>query len=164
MKGLFSLESPSQSASAQFTQERTPSGGAWVAQSVKHPTPDFSSGHDLTVHEIKPRIRLSAVSVEPASFRSSVSLSLCLCPSLSKVNIKTKQKQAKQKKKTIKTKTNKKSPQKPKKQNKTCQLLSLLSGQTPNSYEACEASGICSLTLFHAIHMHGSSLRLAVHR
>ena len=27
---------------------------AWVALSVKHPTLDFGSGHDLTVHEIKP--------------------------------------------------------------------------------------------------------------
>ena len=25
--------------------------GAWVAQSVKHPTLDFGSGHDLTVRE-----------------------------------------------------------------------------------------------------------------
>ena len=30
--------------------------GAGVAQSVKHPTLDFGSGHDLTVHEIKPCI------------------------------------------------------------------------------------------------------------
>ena len=28
--------------------------GAWVAQSVKHLTLDFSSGHDLMVREIKP--------------------------------------------------------------------------------------------------------------
>ena len=26
----------------------------WVAQSVKHPTLDLGSGHDLTVYEIKP--------------------------------------------------------------------------------------------------------------
>ena len=26
------------------------SWGAWVAQSVKHPTLDLGSGHDLTVH------------------------------------------------------------------------------------------------------------------
>ena len=28
--------------------------GTWVAQSVKHPTLDFSSGHDLTAHENEP--------------------------------------------------------------------------------------------------------------
>ena len=32
--------------------------GIWVAQSVKHPTPDFVSGHDLTVREFEPHIRL----------------------------------------------------------------------------------------------------------
>ena len=30
--------------------------GAWVAQSVKHPTLGFRSGHDLTVCEFKPDI------------------------------------------------------------------------------------------------------------
>ena len=40
--------------------------GTWVAQSVKHPTLDFSSSRDLTVHEFKPRVRLSTVSTEPA--------------------------------------------------------------------------------------------------
>ena len=30
------------------------SGGAWVAQLVKHLTLDFGSGHDLAVHEFKP--------------------------------------------------------------------------------------------------------------
>ena len=29
--------------------------GAWVAQSVKYQTLGFGSGHDLTVHEFKPR-------------------------------------------------------------------------------------------------------------
>ena len=42
---------------------------------------DFSSGHDLAVHEFKPCIRLFAVS--RVAFRSSVSLSLLLPPSLS---------------------------------------------------------------------------------
>ena len=28
--------------------------GAWVAQSVKHPTLDLSSGHDLTVRGLEP--------------------------------------------------------------------------------------------------------------
>ena len=52
--------------------------GVWVPQSVKHPTLDFSSGHDLLVREFKPHhIRLSAVSIEPASDPLSPSL----CPS-----------------------------------------------------------------------------------
>ena len=37
-----------------------------MAQSVKRPTLDFSSGHDLTVHEIEPHIWLFADSAEPA--------------------------------------------------------------------------------------------------
>ena len=32
--------------------------GAWAAQSAEHPTLDFSSGHDLTVREFEPRVRL----------------------------------------------------------------------------------------------------------
>ena len=40
--------------------------GAWVAQSAKHPTLDFSSGHDLMVHESEPRNGLHADSTEPA--------------------------------------------------------------------------------------------------
>ena len=40
--------------------------GTWVAQWVKHPTLDFSSGHDLTVRGFKARIRLHAVSADPA--------------------------------------------------------------------------------------------------
>ena len=40
--------------------------GAWVAQSIKRPTPDFGSGHDLTLHEIGPRVRFCADSSEPA--------------------------------------------------------------------------------------------------
>ena len=41
------------------------SGGAWVAQSVKHPTLDFGSGHDPMVHGIEP-LRLCTDPVEPA--------------------------------------------------------------------------------------------------
>ena len=51
--------------------------GAWVARSVKHPTLDFGSGHDLTAHGFKPCIGLCADSMEPAwdSFsRSACSL------------------------------------------------------------------------------------------
>ena len=49
--------------------------GAWVAQSVKHLTLDFSSGHDLMVHEIEPHCGLCADSVEPAWDSLSPSLS-----------------------------------------------------------------------------------------
>ena len=34
--------------------------GTRVAQSVEYTTPDFSSGHDLMVHEFKPRVKLCA--------------------------------------------------------------------------------------------------------
>ena len=32
--------------------------GIWAAQSVKWPALAFGSGHDLTVHEIEPHVRL----------------------------------------------------------------------------------------------------------
>ena len=42
---------------------------------------DFGSGHDLTVHEFEPRVRLCADSSGPgACFRFCVSLSLCPSP------------------------------------------------------------------------------------
>ena len=47
-----------------------------MAQSVKQPTLDFGSGHDLTVHEFKPHIRLCADGMEPAWDSLSLSLSL----------------------------------------------------------------------------------------
>ena len=47
---------------------------AWVAQSVKHPTLDFGSGHGLTVCEFEPCIGLCADSAQPAWDS--------LCPSL----------------------------------------------------------------------------------
>ena len=49
---------------------------------------DFSSSHDLMVHEFKPRTRLSAVSTEPASNPLSPPLSgpPQLTFSLSKIN------------------------------------------------------------------------------
>ena len=37
----------------------------WVAHWVKYPTVDFSLGHDLMVHRIKPHIGLCADSMEP---------------------------------------------------------------------------------------------------
>ena len=42
------------------------SWGAWVAQSVKCQTLDFSPGHDLLVPESEPHIRLCADTVKPA--------------------------------------------------------------------------------------------------
>ena len=53
---------------------------AWVAQSDKHQTPDFDSGHDLVAHEIKPRVGLCTDSAEPAWDSLSLTL-LCLCTS-----------------------------------------------------------------------------------
>ena len=50
--------------------------GPWVAQSVKCPTIDFGSGHDLTVHEFEHHTGLHSDSAEPAW--DSVSLPLCL--------------------------------------------------------------------------------------
>ena len=52
--------------------------GAWVAQSVKHLTLDFSSGQDLVVHETEPHVGLCAISTEPAWDSLSPSLSLSL--------------------------------------------------------------------------------------
>ena len=45
-----------------------------MAQSVKRPTPDFGSGHDLLVCEIEPRVGLCADSTEPAWVSLSPSL------------------------------------------------------------------------------------------
>ena len=63
--------------------------GAWVAQSIKRPTLDFSSGHDLTIRELEPHIQLCADSTEPAwdSLLSAPPLlALCLSLSLSEIN------------------------------------------------------------------------------
>ena len=40
--------------------------GIWVARSVKNPTLDFSSDHDLTVHEIEPHVGLHVDRTERA--------------------------------------------------------------------------------------------------
>ena len=40
--------------------------GAWVAQSVEHPTLDFGSGHGLMVPMMEPYMGLHSDSVEPA--------------------------------------------------------------------------------------------------
>ena len=49
-----------------------------MAQLVKRPTLGFVSGHDLTVREFESRIRLTAVSAEPAWDSIPLSLSLSL--------------------------------------------------------------------------------------
>ena len=61
--------------------------GTWVAQSVRRPTLDVSSGPDLTVREFEPHVRLSAVGAEPAL--DPLSPSLCPSPAyaLTKTNI-----------------------------------------------------------------------------
>ena len=91
---VFCLPLPDRFNNAKKTQKllicktESRSWGAWVAQSVKHPTLDLSSGHDLTVCEFEPHIRLHADSVEPAWDSLSPSLSapppLALSLSLSK--------------------------------------------------------------------------------
>ena len=59
-----------------------------MAQLVKHLTLDFSSSHDLTVHEFEPHMGLCADSVEPSL--DSVSLSLYPSPTCSLYLIKIK--------------------------------------------------------------------------
>ena len=54
--------------------------GTWVAQSVKHPTLGFSSGHDLTVSGLEPHAGLCAASAELA--RDSLSPSFSAPPPL----------------------------------------------------------------------------------
>ena len=63
-----------------------------MAQSVKDPTLDFSSGHDPTVHGIEPHVRLCTDSKEPAWDSLSApppacTLSLSLSLSLSQISI-----------------------------------------------------------------------------
>ena len=66
--------------------EGHPYGGAWVTQSVEHPTLDFSLGHDLTVLGIGPHVGLCTDSMEPSwdSLSPSLSDPLPLAVSLSK--------------------------------------------------------------------------------
>ena len=51
-----------------------------MSQSVKHPTLDFGSGHDLMVHRIERHVGLHDDSMEPA--RDSLSPSLSAPPLL----------------------------------------------------------------------------------
>ena len=52
--------------------------GTRVAQSVKRPTLDFGSGHDLTVHDFEPHVGLHAVSCQRGACLGSPSRSLPL--------------------------------------------------------------------------------------
>ena len=45
--------------------KNSPSWGTWLAQSVKHPTLDFGSGHDLRVMGLSPKLG-SMLGKEPA--------------------------------------------------------------------------------------------------
>ena len=58
--------------------------GTWVAQSVKHLTRDFGSGHDLLILGIQPRVRLHTHSMEPAWDSPSPHLSAPLLLMLSR--------------------------------------------------------------------------------
>ena len=58
-----------------------------MAQSVKHPTLHFSSGHDLKVHGLEPHVGLFAESAEPVWDSLSPSLSdHTIAHSLSRIN------------------------------------------------------------------------------
>ena len=67
-----------QSSGGKDSQLKMGRRGAWVAQSVKRPTHDFDSGHELTVPETKPV--LIAQSLHTIL---SLRLSLCYSPALS---------------------------------------------------------------------------------
>ena len=57
-----------------------------MAQLLKHLTLDFCSGHDLTVPGIEPRLGLCADCAEPAWDSLSLSVSVSVYLSLSKIN------------------------------------------------------------------------------
>ena len=65
-----------------FRKSKDLSLGYLVAQSIKHPSLDFGSGHDLTIHGIEPCLGLGADSAESASLSLSLCLSLPLPNSL----------------------------------------------------------------------------------
>ena len=77
---------------------KSPPGGSLVAQLVKHPTLGFGSGHDLTVCEFEPCVRLCADTVEPAwdsllpSLSGSLPLALKLINKLKKESLLRSQK------------------------------------------------------------------------
>ena len=67
---------PRQSGSSLFFKGPK-TQGAWVAQSVKQPTLDFSSGHDLTVVRLSPVSGILSLPL-PQACRHACSLSLSL--------------------------------------------------------------------------------------
>ena len=62
-----------------------------MAQSVKHPTLDSPSGHDLMVGGTGPHVRLHAKGIEPAWDSLSLHLSPT-CTVSNKINLKKKKK------------------------------------------------------------------------
>ena len=58
--------------------------GAWVAQSVKYPTLDFSSGHHLMICKFKPHVRLCPDGAKPTWDSLSLPFSLPLSLSQNK--------------------------------------------------------------------------------
>ena len=74
-------------------ESKVVSRGAWVAQSVEHPTSAQVSGHDLAVRGLEPRPGLCVDSSEPgAFFGSRVSLSVLSLPCSHSVSLRLKNK------------------------------------------------------------------------
>ena len=69
--------------------ETTQTWGTWLARSVKHPTLDFGSGHDLTVCRIEPHVRLHTDSACLAFSLSLPTHTCCLSKSINKLKKKT---------------------------------------------------------------------------
>ena len=80
---LSRLNQPDAPSAWLFKRDCKHIWGAWLAQLVRRPTLGCGSGHDLTVHEFKPRIRLCADSAEPAWDSLSLPLSHSALPLLS---------------------------------------------------------------------------------
>ena len=58
LKMFLGMDRDAFSASIEISIRYFSFRDAWVAQSVKHPTLDFGSSHDLAVHGIKPHMAL----------------------------------------------------------------------------------------------------------
>ena len=80
LEGMIPITVVSEHRVNFVVQLKCEASGASVAQSVKHPTPDFSSGRDLTIRELEPHIGLCAVwdSLSPLSAPPLLMLSLSL--------------------------------------------------------------------------------------
>ena len=93
---VVTAEGPATHFPACCSRSRGRTWGAWVSQSVKHLTPDFGSGHDLTVRELEPCVQLCTECGACLGFCLPFSLSLPCSLSLSlkintikKINLKT---------------------------------------------------------------------------